>query len=136
MAKKKAKRRTPPALHRHIRKILIDTSKAAKKRKKPTPYLTAYQILELLPPGARDRLIRLHGLGGMNSGLDNPATLQVALASEVVTNDVVYFRTDRVTIEIQTTQVTPSGPTCGLYRLIHGEPPLPSRRRKSSVGTP
>jgi hypothetical protein len=135
MAKKKATRQTKSALHRHIRKILVDTSKAWKGEEN-TPYLTAYQILALLPPGVRARLIRQHGAGGKGSRDPNSAPKRVALTCEAVTSDVVYFRTDSVKITIDSTDVEPGGKSCGLYRLREPRKRQVPRRKKSSVGTP
>ena len=135
MAKKKAKRQTRSALHRNIRKVLVDTSKAWKGSEE-TPYLTAYQILELLPPRVRARLIQQYGLGGKGSRDGYSAPNRVAHACEPITSDVVYLRTDSVTITIDGVAVEPGGASCGLFRLKDPRKRRVPRRKKANLGTP
>lgn len=110
-------------LAKHIRKVLKD---ACKNPQDKHVYLSAYQILDLLPKGVRDRLIRVHELGGKGCEADHTATWLVSSVAQTVTKDVVYLDTRRTQFEVQKSPVTPAGTYCGLFRL------LPSTRRQRS----
>jgi len=110
-------------LARHIRKVLKD---ACKNPQEKHVYLSAYQILALLPPRVRDRLIRDHGLGGKGSEDDHGAPWLVSNVAQTVTKDVVYLDTRKTQFEIQEGPVEPAGSYCGLFRLV------PTTRRQSS----
>ncbi len=124
----KLTQRQRATLAKHIRKVLKD---ACKNPQNKHVYLSAYQILDLLPTGVRNRLIRDHGLGGKGSEADHGATWLVSSVARTVTKDVVYVDTRRTEFEVQKSPVPPAGTYCGLFRLI----PSTRRQRSSSRTT-
>lgn len=85
-------------------------------------FLTAYQILDRLPPHLRDQLIRERGMPGIGSGNHYASASVVADACEMLA------RRDKVRIEyldpggtqalVKGQWITPSYDVCGLYQYI------------------
>lgn len=83
-------------------------------------YLTAYQILELLPLATRDRLINERGNPGLGGGKYYGPTNVVSDAAEMLSDIVEIVFLDTTSLNItwgDGTDITPSNKTMGLYRL-------------------
>lgn len=127
MAKKKAKSANSLVAN-HVKKVLKKHGENSEKNS----YLTAYQILEELPKGVRDRLIKKHGRGGKGSGFHNGAPKVIARAAMTVTNEVVYLDTTNTTFSLQGKPLPPSPIECGLFRISKTVPPVSKRATKTS----
>jgi len=85
-------------------------------------YITAYQILELLPADIRDRLIEERGVPGEGSGNNYAAASVVSDAAEMLDDiEIVFIDTSclyfNLTYRGKTVLVRPSDSNVGLYRL-------------------
>jgi hypothetical protein len=87
MAKKKTitTRSASQRVAAHVKEVLKKNADFASTN----CYMTAYQILQLLPQKVRDRLIKKHGLGGKGASVEYAATEVIAKAAKAVTNDIV-----------------------------------------------
>lgn len=126
MAKKKAvKSAKSPAekLRPHVKKVLLEAAKNPKK-----PYLTAFQILDLLPPKVRDGLIQDQGSAGGNKAFVRYAASSVIKnAARSVTKDIVHLGTHGVEFTVNGQKLEPSDKDqIAAYRL------LPVRKTKAS----
>jgi hypothetical protein len=81
-------------------------------------FLTAYQILDRLPPAIRDRLIRERGTGGQNSGWPYAAPTLVAQAAQKVPGVVIDYIDNRgISVEVAGRVVKGGFEVCGIFRL-------------------
>jgi hypothetical protein len=82
-------------------------------------YLTAFQILERLPPQLRDQLIAERGIGGRGCGTSYAAPSVVSDAAEMLGEHVKieYMDSTGVSVQVAGQAVTPSNEVCALYRL-------------------
>ena len=122
MAKKKVAKTDSQSLRPDVKKVLLAASKKANK-----PYLSAFQILDLLePPSVRDNLILKCGSpGGDKAHVKRPASMVVKDAAMSLTKDIVFIDTHGVEFKVQGKNLTPSSKEhLALYRLL-----LPPRKR-------
>lgn len=126
MAKKKAKS-AKSLVANHVKKVLKKHGENSEKNS----YLTAYQILEELPKGVRNRLINKHGVGGKGSGFHNAATKVIARAAMTVADEVAYFDTRNITFFVQGKSLDPGPVECGLFRISKNVSTSPKRATKS-----
>ena len=98
-----------------VREVLL----RARKGKGDRPnFLTAYQILDRLPPATRDRLIAERTGGGTGEGTMFGAPSVVSKAARLVPGIVIeYMDSLGLSVQIGGQPVTPSYEVCGLYRL-------------------
>lgn len=81
-------------------------------------YLTAFQILERLPPGIRDRLIAERTRGGANAGTIFAAPSVVSKAARLILGvQIEYMDCVGISVLIAGQDINPSYEVCGLYRL-------------------
>lgn len=121
---KKAAKTVSQMIARHVKKVLTEAARSPDR-----PYLTAYQILQLLPPKVRDELIDAFGRGGDKAYTHHYAATQaVKDAARSAANDIAYLKTDGLEITIAGKPIPPSGKTCALYRRLRVSP-----KKKSST---
>jgi hypothetical protein len=118
MAKKKAvksAKNPAEAMRPYVKKVLL---KAAKNPKKP--YLTAFQILDLLPEEIRDDLIKDQGsAGGENAKVQYAASCVIKNAARSVANDIVHLGTHGLEFTVNGKTVEPSDKNqIAAYRLL------------------
>lgn len=115
MAKKKASKTQSEKLRPQVKKVLLAAAKNSKK-----PYLTAFQILDLLEPRIRNSLIQLrHSRGGDKAYVLRAASMDVKDAARSVANDIVYMGVRGVEFMVDGIKVKPSSTKqIALYRII------------------
>lgn len=132
MAKKKAaKVAKSPAekLRPHVKRVLLQAAKNPKK-----PYLTAFQILDLLPPTVRDRLIQEQGsAGGEKAHVRYAASSVIKNAALSVTWDFVHLGTHGVEFTVNGQKLEPSDKNqVAAYRLSPGPKAKESSRQQQA----
>jgi hypothetical protein len=88
-------------------------------------FLTAYQILELLPARTKQRLIRERGVGGTGGGKRSGEAGSPYAATKVVSDaakclpgvEITYLETRTLQLSINGSPVVPSPKRCALFRL-------------------
>ena len=84
-------------------------------------FLTAYQILERLPPAMRAQLIRERGTPGSGAGTYYAAASVVSDAAEMLKPyiEIRFLDTSLLKIMLENgTEIEPGNPNVGLYRLV------------------
>lgn len=83
-------------------------------------YLTAYQILELLPQPIKDQIIAERGTPGLKSGNHYAAANVVSDAAEMLHGiDIAFLDTSSLKIILNNGHdITPGNKNVGLYRLL------------------
>jgi hypothetical protein len=84
-------------------------------------YLTAFQILNRLPPATRDRLIRERGEGGAGTG-EYAAPSVVSRAARMAGAEVEYLDSVGLSMQVAGHAVAPTYEVCGVYRLPAAAP--------------
>ena len=81
-------------------------------------FLTAYQILDRLPPDIRDRLIEERTLGGQGAGVSYSAASIVSDAAGMLPSIVVeYIDTRGMEMQVAGQGITTGFPVSAIYRL-------------------
>lgn len=116
------------------RSVLAALKKAQKRHPGKHVYLTAYQILDLLPERLKKQLIEEYGIGGAGSGEYGAPkmVMKTALALQPKV-EFAYLETKKkkVTFTVNREPVHPSGEWCGIYRIAPG-----SERRRQTTPEP
>ncbi|WP_437202073.1 hypothetical protein [Planctomicrobium sp. SH664] len=115
MAKKKAATTRSQKLRPHVKKILSEAAKHPKR-----PFLTAFQILDLLGPKVRQKLIQETGSpGGDKAHVRRAASMDIKDAARSVATEVVHMSTSGVEFTIDGQKLPPSSKeTIALYRIV------------------
>lgn len=109
----------PTDIKTAVRRVL---EKANAKFGQPV-FLSAYQILDLLPKQTKQRLIRAYGLGGKDNKAGNgsrmaaPSVVMKALLMLRPDVEICLFESKKVVFTIDGQPVEPSPPSCHVYRL-------------------
>lgn len=85
-------------------------------------FLTAYQILERLPPLLRSQLLEERGIPGSGAGRYYAAASVVSDAAEMLKPNIEIRFLDKSSIKIileNGTDIEPGNPNVGLYRLVN-----------------
>ena len=99
-----------------VRQVLL----AAHRGRGCSSFLTAYQILDRLPPAIRARLISERTVGGEGAGTEYGAPSVVARAAMSIPGvQIEYMDSVGIAIQVDRRSVTPSYEVCGLYRLAN-----------------
>lgn len=88
--------------------------------KRGRSYLTAYQILELLPSTTRDRLVAERGTPGLGSGKYYAAASVVADAAGMISDiEIALLETSNLSVKLKGgVEINPGSKDVGLYRLM------------------
>lgn len=131
MAKKSAVQsvKSPAAkLRPQVRKVLVEAAKLSKH-----VYLTAFQILDKLPPRVRSALIKNHmSEGGKNASVRYPASQVVKNSARYLTKDIIFLGTHGIEFMVNGKVVKPSGHEhIAAYRLLPPNKKMAAKGRTS-----
>jgi len=98
---------------------LLERAQRGKLNHRVRGHLTAYQVLERLPPATRSGLIDQYGPPGKDSGRPFTAASAVARALAGMHDlvDVDYLGTRDLGLSVEDVEIEAGHPLCGLYRL-------------------
>lgn len=104
----------PSDIMEEVRVVLLSahTGKGSERQ-----FMSAYQILNLMPVAIRDRLINERSIGGLGTGEHYSAASVVADTAQLLKAEIVYMNTTGTQVNIAGIWITPGYPVCGLYRL-------------------
>ncbi|HVJ83346.1 MAG TPA: hypothetical protein VNC50_19935 [Planctomycetia bacterium] len=104
----------PTDIVEEVREVLLSAADAGKYGR---AFLTAYQILELLPPATRDRLIAERGIGGSGGGSFTAPSV-VSQAAEMQSEiEMAALDVRGMTARVASNAVTPGAGIVAAYRL-------------------
>lgn len=105
----------PTDIKNEVETVLRNTAQGNQNQ---ANFLTAYQILDRLPPLIRDRLIRERTIGGGNIGVNYAAPSVVSDAAEMIAGITIDYLDNRnMKIFVAGQELIPSAEVCGIYRL-------------------
>ncbi len=118
MAKKKTVQPAKTAaayLRPHVKKVLLEAAKLPGQ-----PYLTAFQILDKLPPRLLKLVIKVHEVeGGKKAYRRYPASVAIKNAAFWLTKDIIYISTHGLTFTVNGKTIVPSSDKkIAAYRLL------------------
>ena len=107
----------PSDIVEEVRSVLVNAHRGEWERPN---FLTAYQVLERLPPSTRETLIAERTIGGRGTGVSYSAVTVVAQAAALAGAIPEWLDCVGISVDVAGRKLTPGFEVCALFRL---EPP-------------